>query len=117
MRSKANETTAKSTKLIDIPPLITVWLQARVPRLQKFFAAIALSRGEEIGKRKPLLSFALVSNCTTHFRPPFCFGTANCIMWGMIHIFRCALYWPLHQATPWRRVRLSPASESQVQDK
>jgi hypothetical protein len=37
------------------------------PGLQKFVAAIALSRGEEIGKREPLLSFALVSNCTTHF--------------------------------------------------
>jgi hypothetical protein len=54
------------------------------PRLQKFVAAIALSKGEEIGKREPLLSFALVSNCTTHFLQPFCFGTANCIMWGMI---------------------------------
>ncbi|MBI5321858.1 hypothetical protein [Bradyrhizobium sp.] len=29
-RSKSNETAAKSTNLIDIPPLITVWLQVRV---------------------------------------------------------------------------------------
>jgi hypothetical protein len=73
-------------KPIDILPLITVRLQVRVrtshlryqqlitftvvrgfaPGLQKFVAAIALSRGEEIGKREPLLSFALVSNFTTH---------------------------------------------------
>jgi hypothetical protein len=37
------------------------------PGLQKFVAAIALSRGEEVGKREPLLSFAWVSNFTTHF--------------------------------------------------
>jgi hypothetical protein len=37
------------------------------PRLQKFVAAIALSRGKEIEKREPLLSFALVSKCTMHF--------------------------------------------------
>src|SRR5262245_18105227 len=29
-RSKPNENTAKSTKLSDAPPLITVWLQVRV---------------------------------------------------------------------------------------
>jgi hypothetical protein len=29
-RSNPNETAVKSTKLIDIPPLITVWLQVRV---------------------------------------------------------------------------------------
>jgi hypothetical protein len=29
-RSNADETRAKSTKLIDSPPLITVWLQVRV---------------------------------------------------------------------------------------
>jgi hypothetical protein len=29
-RSKSNKTAAKSTKLIDILPLITVWLQVRV---------------------------------------------------------------------------------------
>src|SRR4051794_22350598 len=29
-RSKSNETKAKSTKLFNIPPLITVWLQVRV---------------------------------------------------------------------------------------
>jgi hypothetical protein len=29
-RSNSNEKTAKSTNLIDIPPLITVWLQVRV---------------------------------------------------------------------------------------
>jgi hypothetical protein len=36
---------------------------------------------------------------------------------GDDHVFRCALYWPLHQATPRRRVRLSPVPESQVEDK
>jgi hypothetical protein len=29
-RSKANKAAANSTKLIDFPPLITVWLQVRV---------------------------------------------------------------------------------------
>jgi hypothetical protein len=36
---------------------------------------------------------------------------------GDDHVFRCALYWPLYQATPRRRVRLSPVPESQVEDK
>ena len=35
---------------------------------------------------------------------------------GMI-TFSDALYWPLYQATPRRRVRLSPVPESQVEDK
>jgi hypothetical protein len=30
-------------------------------------SADAADRGEEIGKREPFLSFALVSNCATHF--------------------------------------------------
>jgi hypothetical protein len=54
------------------------------PRPQKFVAAIALSRAKEIGKWESLLSFALVSDCTTHFGQPFRFGAANCIIWGMI---------------------------------
>jgi hypothetical protein len=36
---------------------------------------------------------------------------------GDDHVFRCALYWPLYQATPRRRVRLSPVPESQVEEK
>ena len=47
------------------------------PRLQKFVAAIALSRGKEIEKREPLLSFALVSKCTMHFRNHFASAWRN----------------------------------------
>jgi hypothetical protein len=52
-RTKSNENTAKSTKLIDILPLITVWLQVRVLPGQPAFARFA--------------SFGLASRC--HKRP------------------------------------------------
>jgi hypothetical protein len=51
-RSKSNKNAAKSTKLIDILPLITVWLQVRVlpgpPRFALSFGlGVAQPRGAE----------------------------------------------------------------------
>jgi hypothetical protein len=87
------------------------------PKLQKFVATIALSRGEEIGKREPLLSFALVSNCTTHFRQPFCFDTANCIMWGRSRLPLRSLLAAVPSYAKEAREIVACAGIAQVEDK
>lgn len=35
--------------------------------MRRAYTERGCKRGEEIGKREPFLSFALLSNCTTHF--------------------------------------------------
>ena len=77
----------------------------------------AADRGEEIGKTRtfPFIRFGI--------QLYHAFLTTILLRHGQLHhvgddhVFRCALYWPLYQATPWRRVRLSPVPESQVEDK
>jgi hypothetical protein len=122
--------------MIDILLFITVQLQARLranhlryqqlitvavvrgfAQLQKFVTAIAPEVGaEKLGSE----SLSFYSLCypivrrifDSHFvsaRP-----IASC---GDDHVFRCALYWSLYQATPRRRVRFSPVPESQVEER
>jgi hypothetical protein len=87
------------------------------PRLQKFVAAIALSRGEEIGKSGTSLFIRSGIQLYHAFLKTILLWHGQLHHVGDDHVFRCALYWPLYQATPRKRVRLSPVPESQVEGK
>ena len=85
------------------------------PTLQKFVAAIALNKGDEIGGNLSFHSlwYPIVPRISdNHFA--WARLIASC---GDDHVFRYAFYRSLYQAPPRSRVRLSPAPESQVEDK
>ena len=77
----------------------------------------AADRDEEIGKTRtfPFIRFGI--QLYHAFLTTILLRLGQLHHVGDDHVFRCALYWPLYQATPWRRVRLSPVPESQVEDK